>query len=174
MSFENGNEIKKEMKKCKFCGALVPINAQKCQRCGEWLVKREGKSWIKTCLLCLYLGGLGAHDFYNNKTGLGIAKILTCFGFFWIWPLVDYIMILCNEYKDSQGRKLSKKPTIKTTALLCIFGGFGGWHRFYTGHIAIGWLQVFTFGGFFIWTIIDLILIISGKFKDANGKLIRE
>lgn len=31
-------------KKCKFCGAIIPANAQKCQHCGEWLVKKPGKS----------------------------------------------------------------------------------------------------------------------------------
>ncbi len=46
-------------------------------------------------------------------------------------------------------------------------------HRFYTKHVAIGWLQAFTLGGFFIWAIIDLILILSGNFKDADGNLIK-
>lgn len=172
------NEVKEEtklqMKKCKFCGGIVPVNALKCKHCGEWLVKKEGKSWVKTYLLCCYLGIFGAHDFYNNKTGIGIAKILTFFGFFGIWTLIDSIMILCNAYTDNQGRKLSRKPTIQSTAGLCLLGGIGGLHRFYTGHIAIGLLQVFTLGGFFIWTIVDLILILSGKFKDSNGRLIRE
>ena len=60
-----------------------------------------------------------------------------------------------------------------TTLLICIFvGGIGG-HRFYTGHIKIGVIQLLTFGGFGIWVLIDLIMIILGKFKDSNGALIK-
>ncbi|HEX6108521.1 MAG TPA: TM2 domain-containing protein, partial [Ktedonobacteraceae bacterium] len=44
-----------------------------------------------------------------------------------------------------------------TTLLLCIFLGFLGVHRFYTGHIVIGLIQLFTFGGCGIWWLIDLI-----------------
>lgn len=56
-----------------------------------------------------------------------------------------------------------------TTLILCwIFGVFGV-HRFYTGHIVIGLVQLFTLGGCGIWTIIDLIIIISGNYKDVEG-----
>lgn len=160
-------------KRCPYCGETIPANVQKCSHCGEWLVVRYGKSWVKTYLLCCFLGGIGAHDFYNGKNGLGVAKILTVFGFCGIWPLIDCIMILCDAYTDSEGRKLSRKPTIQSTALCCFFAGLGGWHRFYTGHVALGFLQAFTFGGLFIWTLIDFIMILTGNFKDANGNLIK-
>lgn len=159
-------------KQCPYCGETVNAASQKCSHCGEWLITRYGKSWIKTYLLCGFLGGIGAHDFYNGKNGLGVAKILTFFGFCGIWPLIDLIMISCDAYTDSEGRKLSRKPTIQSTALCCFFGGLCGWHRFYTGHVALGFLQAFTGGGFFIWTLIDFIMILTGNFKDANGNLI--
>lgn len=54
--------------------------------------------------------------------------------------------------------------------LLCIFLGGLGIHRFYTGHTAIGIIQLLTLGLCGIWVIIDLILIITGSFKDANGQ----
>lgn len=55
------------------------------------------------------------------------------------------------------------------TLLLCLFLGSVGGHRFYTGKIGTGILQLITVGGCGIWTIIDLIMIISGKFKDKDG-----
>lgn len=55
------------------------------------------------------------------------------------------------------------------TLLLCLFLGSVGGHRFYTGKIGTGILQLITVGGCGIWTIIDLITIISGKFKDKDG-----
>jgi hypothetical protein len=59
-----------------------------------------------------------------------------------------------------------------TTLLLCFFLGFIGVHRFYTGHTAIGVVQILTLGGCGIWTLIDFILIIVGNFKDAKGNLL--
>jgi len=59
-----------------------------------------------------------------------------------------------------------------TALLLCIFVGYLGIHRFYTGHTTIGIIQLLTLGGCGIWTLIDLILIASGSFKDAKGNLL--
>ena len=56
-----------------------------------------------------------------------------------------------------------------TTLLLCIFLGILGVHRFYTGHIVVGLIQLFTFGGCGIWWLIDLVMIATGSFTDSNG-----
>ena len=53
--------------------------------------------------------------------------------------------------------------------LLCLFFGPFGLHRFYVGKIGTGILMLLTFGGLGIWTLIDLILIIIGRFKDKDG-----
>ena len=58
------------------------------------------------------------------------------------------------------------------TVLLCWFLGVFGGHRFYVGKIGTGVLQLITFGGCGVWTIIDLIMVITGNFKDAKGNAI--
>lgn len=70
------------------------------------------------------------------------------------------------EDKESESKWL-------TTLLLCWLVGFLGVHRFYTGHIGIGIAQLLTFGGCGIWTLVDLIIIIAGNFKDAEGNPIK-
>lgn len=57
-----------------------------------------------------------------------------------------------------------------TTLLLCLFLGGLGVHRFYTGHTGIGVVQLLTLGGCGIWALVDLIMIITGGFKDAAGQ----
>jgi len=58
------------------------------------------------------------------------------------------------------------------TLLLCWFLGAVGGHRFYVGKIGTGILQLLTLGGCGVWVIIDLILVITGKFTDAQGNVI--
>ena len=53
--------------------------------------------------------------------------------------------------------------------LLCLFFGFLGVHRFYTGHYLIGFLQLFTFGCCGLFWIVDLIFIVLNKLPTAWG-----
>lgn len=57
--------------------------------------------------------------------------------------------------------------------LLCFFLGAFGVHRFYTGHIGIGVVQLLTLGGCGIWVLVDFIMILTGNYKDAQGNVIQ-
>ena len=54
--------------------------------------------------------------------------------------------------------------------LLCLFAGVLGAHRFYVGKVGSGIAMLLTVGGCGIWTMIDLIMIITGSFKDSEGR----
>ena len=59
-----------------------------------------------------------------------------------------------------------------TALILCIIGlfGIGGLHRMYVGKVGSGVLHFLTCGICGIGTIIDLISIISGGFRDSYGQ----
>ena len=56
--------------------------------------------------------------------------------------------------------------------MLYFLGGLGV-HRFYAGKIGTGILQLITVGGCGIWTLVDLIMIITGSFTDKDGNPIK-
>lgn len=110
-----------ETKFCEFCGNKVAIDAVICPKCGKQLeeLKTEennksnpqviinnsntinGNVGRKQCdkwvalLLCIFLGFLGGHKFYEGKGGMGVLYIFTC-GLFGIGIIVDLISILCK------------------------------------------------------------------------------
>ncbi|MCH5374063.1 MAG: TM2 domain-containing protein [Planctomycetes bacterium] len=55
------------------------------------------------------------------------------------------------------------------TLLLALFIPLFGVHRFYTGNVVIGVLQLVTAGGCGIWWLIDVILILTGGYRDVDG-----
>ena len=71
----------------------------------------------------------------------------------------------------------SDKTFVITLVLWFFLGGFGA-HRFYVGKIGsgvgmvvallLGWLLFFL--PTLIWCLVDLILILTGKFKDSEGR----
>jgi len=55
-------------------------------------------------------------------------------------------------------------------ALLCFFLGGLGAHRFYTGKVGTALLMILTLGGLGIWVLIDFVMILTGGFKDKEGR----
>jgi len=74
---------------------------------------------------------------------------------------------------DSQLPNLAPIPPARsfvTTWVLSYFLGWLGVDRFYLGHTGLGIAKLLTCGGCGIWALIDLILILTGQMKDAQGR----
>lgn len=115
---ENTTETR-ATKFCKHCGEVIDADCIVCPKCGKQVEElksaqpqvvvnntnanvnanvnagvglRPKNKWT-AFLLCFFLGGLGAHKFYEGKTGMGILYIFTV-GLCGIGWLIDLITIL--------------------------------------------------------------------------------
>ncbi|RDV36393.1 TM2 domain-containing protein [Bradymonadaceae bacterium TMQ3] len=55
------------------------------------------------------------------------------------------------------------------TFTLAVFLGVLGVHRFYTGKVLTGLLMFLTGGGFGLWWAVDVMTILMGYYRDAEG-----
>jgi TM2 domain-containing membrane protein YozV len=69
---------------------------------------------------------------------------------------------------EAGNNEIEKKDRIITLLLLLFLGGFGV-HRFYTGHILLGILYLFSLGFLGLGVLCDLIWILTGSYKDSRG-----
>jgi TM2 domain-containing membrane protein YozV len=76
------------------------------------------------------------------------------------------------QYAAPPAQNLSPKSWL-AALLLSIFLGELGIDRFYLGKIGTGILKLITFGGFGIWWIIDIILLIAGAATDKQGLVVK-
>jgi TM2 domain-containing membrane protein YozV len=58
--------------------------------------------------------------------------------------------------------------------LLCFFLGVLGAHRFYVGKAGTGVLQILTLGGLGVWALVDWIMIMTGAFRDSEGRALKQ
>jgi len=64
---------------------------------------------------------------------------------------------------------VKRKVNWTLTLIMSIFFGHLGVDRFIMGKVGTGILKLITFGGFFVWWLIDLILIATKhEFKDIE------
>ena len=84
-------------------------------------------------------------------------------------------MMLINNFKIViQNKKgVCMKKNYLITLLLAIFLGMFGVHRFYVGKVWTGIIYLLTAGIFGVGYIIDIVLIILGKFTDEKGNEIK-
>ena len=111
---ENQTVVQERMKFCKHCGAKIleatkhteqpnivinntntnaNTNTNTNMNAGMFGMRARNK-WV-AFLLCLFLGYLGAHKFYEGKVGMGILYIFTV-GLFGIGWFIDCISLLCK------------------------------------------------------------------------------
>jgi TM2 domain-containing membrane protein YozV len=74
-----------------------------------------------------------------------------------------------SESSPSSPAAASKGKSQLVALLLCIFIGGIGIHRFYLGYTWQGIVQLLTLGGCGIWSLIDLIRIITGDLTPKDG-----
>ena len=105
----------------------------------------------------------------------------------------QFIQLTPNQVKKMTGQKMSFKETLVLkqaqkemkkslksdsasgpksqiiALVLVLLVGYLGIHRFYLGYTGIGIIQLLTAGACGIWTLIDLIRIITGDLVPADG-----
>ncbi|WP_430297756.1 Ltp family lipoprotein [Sinomonas sp. B1-1] len=67
------------------------------------------------------------------------------------------------------GGPLKSSKSFLVTWLLSLLLGVFGVDRFYLGKVGTGILKLVTFGGFGIWALVDLILVLANKTRDKQG-----
>lgn len=89
---------------CQNCGKPVDAAAEVCLNCGVAIKKAAGnlagQDKIVMILICLFLGGLGIHNFMMGETKKGIFKIIMslCCGLGAIFALIDLVKIAMGTY----------------------------------------------------------------------------
>ena len=80
-----------------------------------------------------------------------------------------------RQHPDTVGRPAgASEKKLVPAATLCVLLGVFGAHRFYVGKTGTGVLQLITLGGLGLWMLYDLVLLLTGQFRDADDKRVTE
>ena len=74
----------------------------------------------------------------------------------------------------AEPKRVTSCRKILPALILCLVFGLFGTHRFYVGKVGTGILQMLTLGGLGFWVIFDAVLLVLGKFVDAEGAQLRD
>lgn len=83
-------------------------------------------------------------------------------------PLPDAYL----PHDEAHQPEVSERSRGVATAL-GFFGGFFGLHRFYVGKTGTGVAMIVTMGGMGIWWLYDMVLLVTGEFRDADDLPLR-
>ncbi len=92
-------------KYCANCGNEMAPGADVCLKCGVAAKSAKsgdlaGQDKLVMILICLFLGGLGIHNFMMGETKKGVFRIIMslCCGLGAIFALIDLIKIATGSY----------------------------------------------------------------------------
>jgi TM2 domain-containing membrane protein YozV len=63
----------------------------------------------------------------------------------------------------------SSERSRSVALILGVLGGVFGFHRFYVGRPRSGVFMALTLGGLGMWWLYDMVMILAGEFRDAEG-----
>lgn len=162
-----GTKLNPEQVICLNCGVSVKGNNEERPRRRKSTTREKNKSKVTAGLLALFFGTLGIHKFYLGKPGMGVlyliltllvlGAIITS-----ILSLIDAIVLFCmdddvfydtycievsrpsrqRDYDDEYDHNKPAKNRL-LAALLALFFGCLGVHKFYLGRPAAGVLYIF-------------------------------
>ena len=105
----------------------------------------------------------------DDTTILLLSYII--FSNFFLVPAIAFDKFI--KVRQSERDDISSDKSWGVLFLLCFFFWHLGLHRFYAGKKTSGLVYLFTMGCFGFGYVIDLILILSGKFTDQVGRPIK-
>lgn len=94
--------------------------------------------------------------------------------------MISVIAEICPHCGVRQHPTAIGRPTdasdkkLVPAAVLCVVLGVFGAHRFYVGKTGTGVLQLVTLGGLGLWMLYDLVLLLTGQFRDGEDKRVTE
>ena len=142
-----------EMEKCRSCGA--PIENGKCSYCGAAAMVDAPPQPAQ------------------NNASQPVHQVQTL--------IYQATSAMFNQGPAQTTSAIYNQGPSQTTSyknkwvafLLCVFFGYFGAHRFYVGKTGTGLLYLLTVGLFGVGWLVDIVIILTGSFKDNNGFMLR-